>query len=330
MLRFLFLATLFTLASAGNVYLFGDSITWNMYLCNNFKLFDPPYNVMNYAVPSQNINGVQQQLLNLKTQPDVLVITVGFKDLIHDLDTPVSYHINKYSNMINIIREIFPNTIVLVHSILPTGSLNFSEEYSTYFLNMMRTYNQGLYEIVKPLPSNFRFVNTFPLFLKNGQVNEDLYFLENMQWVHPNCNGYQLWKLETNRIFDQFIENQPTEKPEHKSLSSSPQSLSSVSGSMSSSGGSVSSSPKSSASGSIASTPTPTPTPYPPTPTPYFSPSVSSSPSPSPSATASPDYKLTVSASPSISESPSEITITSSATKNIIGWSVLLIALFLF
>lgn len=346
MIRFLLLATLFTFSSATDVHLFGDSTTGNMKLCQNFKLFEHPYNVIDHSRSSQKINGVQQQLFQIINQkPDIIVITVGYKDMIFDREnTPVSYHLNKYRNMLDLLRELYPNAIVLINSILPAGSPLFGDDYTRDFLKYLNSFNQGLNEIVQRFPSTYRFVNVFPLFTKDDLVNDSLFLLENDLWVHPNCQGYNLWKSEIHRVFRQYIENKPKiernpEKLEHKSLSSSPQTSNSVSGSISTSiSNSVSTSisnSENSVSGSVMPTLTSTPTPIPPIPTlNIFSPSVSVTPSPSASpsisATTSPSYNLTVSASPSVSEPSLEVLVVSSATKNVFSWSILLITLFLF
>lgn len=216
MFRSLFLSLFISAVLAGEVHLYGDSITGNMALCQDFTLFDSSDIMINHAKSSATIDDVQQQLSNsIFTDPKIIVITVGFKDIIRDLTTPLSFHISKYRAFLNRLKELYPNIVIMIHSILPASGSSFGTPYELEFLNTLNIFNQMLKTEVSKLPNNFLYVDIYKLFIKNdGLLNRNLFMFENELWVHPTCEGYYVWKRETNRIYSNYLEEINKETPE--------------------------------------------------------------------------------------------------------------------
>ena len=218
------------LTSVINVYsskvlLLGDSITMNLKK-NNFNLFDDSDTIYNHAYsafgidlvstiidPNRNNNELFTLLQNNQytigydineiipniypNPPNIISIMVGIRDIFDGFisgDNNVDKHINKYKLLLNKLEYLVPlTTIIYINSVLPTTNDLLPGFLKESILTEIELFNDKLKTEIDTR-DRFTYIDLFELFMKDGYIDRSLFFYENYEILHPNINGYTVWK----------------------------------------------------------------------------------------------------------------------------------------
>jgi len=232
MYRLLFLLVL-PFVHARNIIMLGDSITMDMYqfdfhpfestdIVNNYAraafgielvrlIIDPErdLNRLNIAL-TENTNTNSYSSLDVivpnieNNPPDIISMMIGLRDVFDGLsnNTPTSIIINNYKFLLDRIEQLVPpNTIVLINTVIPADNTGYNDFYRDILFNKIREFNSLLkLEIDNRDILDYRFVDLFDSFLKNGRTNPDLFLAQGEHLLHPSLSGYKLWKQKINTV----------------------------------------------------------------------------------------------------------------------------------
>lgn len=166
----------------------GDSITqrglWD-------ELF-PETKVINRGINSDTTEGVLNRLDDIiESKPKKVFLMIGINDLYANKSTDEI--VSNYKQILDKIKSGSPETKVYVQSVLPLN-------YEMYFAKD-KIKNETIKELngkLKDLSSefNYTFVNLYPSFEKNGQLEKKLSY----DGIHLSGQGYNVWKDEINQF----------------------------------------------------------------------------------------------------------------------------------
>lgn len=167
--------------------LVGDSITqrglWNEML--------PDSPIINRGINSDSTEGILNRLRPITdAKPEKIFLMAGINDLY--AEKSVDEIVDRYGEILRNISAETPETEVYVQSVLPLN-------YSMYFAGE-KIKNETIQELNSELlklsgDSNATYIDLYPLFEKDGQLNEEFTF----DGIHLTGKGYAVWE---NAIYD--------------------------------------------------------------------------------------------------------------------------------
>ncbi|TLS39319.1 GDSL-type esterase/lipase family protein [Pseudalkalibacillus caeni] len=149
--------------------------------------------IINRGISGDTTFGVLNRIDEvIQAQPKKLFIMIGINDMLaqQELDTIET----NYKEIVNTIRKQSPETNVYIQSVLPVNQKlhgNYVQNDAIYLFNRRLETLASLHDIP--------FINLYPKFLENGQLNPDLTY----DGLHLNGKGYKIWKETVNAYVKQ-------------------------------------------------------------------------------------------------------------------------------
>lgn len=166
-----------------DIVFLGDSLTdYNEWA----EAFSNP-SIKNRGIAGDRIWGVYDRLDEITVgQPKKIFIMIGIND-IGALESNNSI-IDYYDKIIKNIERNSPDTKIFVESLLPVNSKKNIEALPKVKNSEIIDLNKKINTLAKK--ENINFVNLYPLFEKNGEMNSSL----TTDGVHLNSEGYKIWE----------------------------------------------------------------------------------------------------------------------------------------
>lgn len=168
--------------SESDIIFLGDSLTdegeW-------FELLKNP-NIRNRGISGDTTNRILERLNTiLNGNPNQIFLTIGINDFINESRSS-DYILEKYKEILSIIRTQSPNTKVIVQSILPVNNQILRYWYSNQ--NII-SFNSDLEELAEEF--NYRYINVFSQ-LSDSQNQLDAKYTAD--GLHLNGEAYLVWR----------------------------------------------------------------------------------------------------------------------------------------
>jgi len=165
-----------------SIVFLGDSITaredWNV-------LFRVAY-IKNAGISGNTTDDILARLIPvLNSKPKKIFLMVGINDLIRNKNIPDV--VANYKIILGKIKTESPDTVVYVQSVLPIN--NDISKYGKVDSQKIISLNNELSLLAKK--NGEHFIDLYPYFC--GSDNK-LYAKYTADGVHPNANGYAVWK----------------------------------------------------------------------------------------------------------------------------------------
>ena len=168
--------------SESDIVFLGDSITdegeW-IELLKNPK-------IINRGISGDTTNRILERLETIVNgKPNQIFLMVGINDFINESRSS-DYILEKYKDILSIIRAKSPNTKVIVQSVLPVNNQILRYWYSNQ--NII-SFNSQLEELAQEF--NYQYVNVFPK-LSDSQNQLDTKYTTD--GLHLNGDAYLVWR----------------------------------------------------------------------------------------------------------------------------------------
>ena len=162
----------------------GDSITDN---CEWHELFENA-NIKNRGIQGDVLQGVLSRIEGItKSKPDKIFLMIGINDLKAKRST--TEILKDYATLVRLIKEQSPNTRLYIESILPRNGKLKAQNSDIRFINKEL--------IALSLKNNVVYIDLYNSFADN---NGDLKVSYTYDGLHPNGEGYRVWKNKIQNL----------------------------------------------------------------------------------------------------------------------------------
>ncbi|MFM7365065.1 MAG: GDSL-type esterase/lipase family protein [Cuspidothrix sp.] len=156
---------------------------------------------LNQGISGEVTNGLLQRLdIFDRTQPEFIFVMVGINDLIRGLGN--GEILGNYRQIISYLRNIHPQSQIVVQSILPHGAEGSTWEGKEKLLAIpntrIRTLNQEIKKIA--IDQGAKYLDLYSLFTdKQGNLRSDF----TSDGLHLSPPGYLVWRTALQMYFQQ-------------------------------------------------------------------------------------------------------------------------------
>lgn len=174
----------------GTIVFLGDSLTercpWNELLQRN--------DVIGRGIGGQDLDGVLKNVPEVaRHKPQKVFIMAGTNDIIQGKTS--QQIVNRYRELLNNLRRQSPRTLLVIQSIFPMGTANFSQDPDDLAQEKTRSANQNIVAINKQLRSmtdgkKIIYCDVASAVKQGGGLNPKL----TSDGLHLNAQGYLKWK----------------------------------------------------------------------------------------------------------------------------------------
>ena len=174
----------------GVIVFLGDSLTercpWNELLQRN--------DVIARGIGGQDLDGVLKNVSEVaRHKPAKVFIMAGTNDIIEGKTN--QQIVNRYRTLLNNLKRQSPRSVLVVQSIFPMGTANFSQDPANIAQEKMRFANQNIAAMNKQLRrmadgKKIIYCDVAGAVKQGGQLNPKL----TSDGLHLNAKGYLKWK----------------------------------------------------------------------------------------------------------------------------------------
>jgi lysophospholipase L1-like esterase len=178
--------------------LLGDSIS--LWFPN--ELLPPERTWLNQGISGETSAGLLNRLEFLdKTQPEVIYLLIGINDLIRGVKDETI--LANQQLIIRYLRQVHPQTKIVVQSILPHGGDKVTWEGRDRLLSLPNSRIQEINKQLKAIAKDegVMYLDLYPLFADNdGNLKAEL----STDGLHLSPQGYSVWR-NALIVFNQFV-----------------------------------------------------------------------------------------------------------------------------
>lgn len=178
--------------------LLGDSIS----LWFPAELLPPKRSWLNQGISGETSAGLLERLALIdRTQPEVIFVLIGINDLIRGMKDETI--LANQQLIIRYLRQVHPQTKIVVQSILPHGMDKVTWEGRDRLLAIPNTRIVALNEQIKAIAKaeGGVYLDLYPLFTdSNGNLNPEL----SSDGLHLSTQGYKIWR-NAIMVFNQLL-----------------------------------------------------------------------------------------------------------------------------
>lgn len=162
-----------------DIVFFGDSLTYY----GNFASVFPDKVVCNLGLRGDTIQGMIDRVEQVKMlEPKQVFLMAGINDV---ASSTIEEFENNYDKLVNRIRELLPQSEIILQSILPVNSSGFIISCNN---NQISECNVVIDKISQK--QCFRFLDVYSLYEKNGEMPKE----ETIDGIHLLPPSYNKWK----------------------------------------------------------------------------------------------------------------------------------------